>query len=455
MKRIFAVPGIRIGAWVPFLLVGLIACSSPGEVEQSTQTNVRVSGNTITWNTEEPALTAVGYRYPDSDIWNVAYPSPNLRRDKAFVTNHSVTLMRPQEGDKILVVLVNRLASQRDFLTGEEFEVELTSGPPTGPLLRWTMVDVGFGDSHFLRMPNSGKTILVDGGERQDFSNVDEFLKSESVTSLDYVMATHIHADHIGGLVGNSDSVSDGILGVYDVGMYIDTVIKSHTRFAYDEALATLANRGIPKANIQVGDNSDTTELLDWDEEVYVEILNAGGGAAIGGTSEGDQLNNDSIMFRVTMGEVNFIMGGDSEAPVETKVTAEFGEALESEVLKVHHHGVNDASNTGFLQAVNPRVGMIPIASFETSDGGLPTFAVVNRLRASGIDVYSNDRAEPIGIDFVTTTSPTDGLNITLVTNGDLYEIEVAPSRSFHSLKGGTMPVLKGQNPEDFREGDQ
>jgi beta-lactamase superfamily II metal-dependent hydrolase len=191
----------------------------------------------------------------------------------------------------------------------------------------------------------------------------------------------------------------------------------SASRAVHDELLAILNARAIPRTVIAPGETDRTQPALAWDPVVRVEVLNAGGGRAIGGEGESDWINNDSIVLRIGYGAVEFVLGADAESPVQQRLVT-LGLPLESEALKVHHHGVASDTDPGYLDAVNPRLALIPICTYETYDGGLPSAVVLDRLRQRNVDIYASDRAEPLGI--------------LLAGDGGSCAVRVEPSRSQH-----------------------
>lgn len=414
-------------AWL--LLAASVAawsCEPPLPLAPPQSGDVALDGDAIVWTTSAPTRGWIRFGRAPGQYSAVAYPPAGGRADLQFVTQHRVPLLGIGPGQTLHLQIVDEPAGGTATVS-PEYTFVFGGATSPRPLLRWTMIDVGFGDSHLLTMPGTGRHVLIDAGERRDWVNVRRYLLDAGVERLDAVIATHAHLDHIGGMIGESSSPGDGVLGEWPVDAFLEGPAPSAPRSAYDELLALVAARGIPRRTIEPGDTEATNSALAWDPAVHVRTLNAGGGHALGGTDEDDWINNDSVVLRIGFGDVDLMLGGDAEAPAENAILQR-GDPIDSEVLKVHHHGVSDASSGVWLDAVSPRLGMIPIVTYESFDGTLPSTAVLGRLRDRRIHVFASDRAEPLGISL----SGDHGINISVVTDGASYQVEVVTSASVH-----------------------
>jgi len=406
-------------------LLALGACGRPGPVAAPFVVSVTLEGREVVWTSSAPSRGAVRYGRHSGAYDRVAYPPAEDRADLAYTTTHRIRLLSVAALDSVYLQVLDQRPTGEDVASGE-FAFRLGAAPAPA-LLEWTMIDVGFGDSHLLAMPASGARVLVDAGERRDAENVRGFLAASGVTRLDAVVATHVHEDHIGGLVGEWGDANDGVLGTVEAELLLDTPDHAGTRAAYDELLALAAMRGVDRVVIAPGETDADQPALRWDPAVGVVVLRAGGGALLGGATESDRINDDSIVLRLTYGEVGILLGGDAESPAQYAMLAS-GLPLAASALKVHHHGAADASEPAYLAAADPRVGLFPIATEESFDGSLPSGAVVARLRARGMDLFASDRAEPLGI------APAAGVgwNVTVASDGASVEVRIARSSSVH-----------------------
>lgn len=258
--------------------------------------------------------------------------------------------------------------------------------PATSAGLLVTFLDVGQGDCTFLRSP-SGKTMLVDGGPDGSFPVIDKYLTSLGVVGLDVVMASHVHADHIGGLIS--------VVDTYPIGdfYYPPFDADSETYFnlldALKESQATVHQ---PYAGV------DT--LIPWDDQVEVRIL------APYDTIY-DDFNDTSYIIRVSYGNTAVLLTGDStELGEKLALKAQPDHYFKADVLKVAHHGSSDSTFEKFLDAVSPAIAVISVG--KNNDYGHPNQALLDRLTERGITIYRTDEDGTISLLL-------DGTSVTVV----------------------------------------
>jgi competence protein ComEC len=242
--------------------------------------------------------------------------------------------------------------------------------------LHVAFLDVGQGDAILITTPG-GRQILIDGGPSAT-STLWEMGRHMPFwdRSLDVVVNTHPEADHLTGL--------PEVLERYEVHQIILPDVKNDTALyaAWGEAIAAEGATLVPAqagARLSLGDG------------VWAEILHPGAAPA------GDRLNDHSVVLRVGLGGISFLLPGDIEAGVERRLSA--GSApLGATVLKVPHHGSKTSSCEPFLAAVDPQVAVVSVGA--DNRFGHPATEVLARYAERGIPVLRTD--ELGGIEFVT-----------------------------------------------------
>ena len=247
-----------------------------------------------------------------------------------------------------------------------------------------SFLNVGQGDSIYIETP-SGKQVLIDGGK--DSSVLRELPKFMSITdrSLDLVIGTHPDQDHVGGLVD--------VLERYEVESILLTENTGESNAA-KKYLESVSDEGANIFYARYGqvwqlDASTTLKVL-WPEKDPSDLEN----------------NASSIVVLLSYGEIDFLLTGDLPKRIEEYLVIREGEYLESEVLKVGHHGSRTSTSDLFLETVNPDYAVLSYA--KDNSYGHPHVEVTDLLFNSGIEVLST--AESGNITF-----STDGQSITLV----------------------------------------
>ncbi len=264
-----------------------------------------------------------------------------------------------------------------------------TASPTASPVpsgLMVTFLDVGQGDAAFLKSP-SGKTMLIDGGPESAFSAIDQFLTARGVVGLDAVIASHLHADHIGGLIQLVDTYPIG--NFYFPSFDASSETYYQLRDALNESQATVSS---PIAG------KDT--LIPWDNAVEIRILAPY-------QADYSDFNDTSYILRISYGDTSVLFTGDATSLSEKlAMKAQPNHYFEANVLKVGHHGSSDSTSAKFLKAVSPSIAVISVG--KNNDYGLPDEELLNRLKNAGVTVYRTDESGAI-------TLLLDGTNVTVV----------------------------------------
>jgi competence protein ComEC len=268
------------------------------------------------------------------------------------------------------------------------------AGASSSGEMRVVFLDVGQGDSTFIRTP-AGKTILVDGGGTPSWSKLSydpgreeivPFLRREGVKALDFVVISHPHGDHIGGFLEVFRRIP--VRNLLDPGL-------DHDEPEYP-ALLKLARE--KKTNYEVVGEGD---VLNWDPALRVEVL------APSRDFEFTHLNDNSVVLKITYGEVSFLLTGDVEKEGEARLVKKHKNDLRADVLKVAHHGSRTSTTPRFIDAVRPKTAVISCGRNNLFKHPHPE--VVSRLQSRGIKTYRTDL---------------DG-DVEIRTNGKHYRVDV------------------------------
>lgn len=227
------------------------------------------------------------------------------------------------------------------------------------------------GDAMLLKTPGE-RFYLIDGGDRAGswscgVEKVLPLLDSLGADSLDGIVATHPHSDHIGGLIGVLENIPVAV--VWDSGY-------EHSSLTYEDYLEAVYINGSDFIIPRRGD------ILDWDDELLVECLHPV-------DPLGSDINNSSIVLRITFENVTFLFTGDLQSEGELDIIGTVGDVT-ADVLKVGHHGSYTSTSTEWLSAVNPSYAAIEVGY--GNPYGHPHDEVIQRLDTWGAAVYRTDQ---------------------------------------------------------------
>ena len=247
--------------------------------------------------------------------------------------------------------------------------------------LRVSFIDVGQGDSEFIELPN-GETMLIDAGTNETGKNVVDYIKSLGYTSINYVVGTHPHEDHIGGL--------DDVIKTFDIGSIYMPKVTADTK-TFEDVLDAAESK-----NLMINTAKSGVSIMNT-EDLSVKFLAP--------TIDSYENTNDySAVVKVVYGDTSYLFTGDAEEFSESLITDD----VNADVLKVGHHGSSTSTSTEFLKKVSPSSAVISCG--KDNSYGHPHSETLQKLADMGTAVYRTD-------ELGTIVSVSDGKTITFDTN--------------------------------------
>ncbi len=245
-------------------------------------------------------------------------------------------------------------------------------------------IDVGQADC--MLVESNGIYMLIDGGEEDDGEMIKQYLKDNGVNKLTYVIATHPHADHIGGI--------DDVINSFKVENIIMPKVSAATK-CFENMAGAIMNSKAKVIEPVVG---ASYELGDFDFTVIGPKKYCT-----------DELNNNSVAIKLVNGNDRFVFIGDAESEEESDIVSS-GIDISADVLKVGHHGSASSTSLTFLEKVNPRYAVISVG--KDNSYGHPAEVTLNKLKDKNIQIYRTDENGTItalssgsGITFATESS--------------------------------------------------
>ena len=302
----------------------------------------------------------------------------------------------------LCLILILALAVTAAACTPKQYEIEQEAASLTAHF-----INVGQGDCTLFE--SRGEFVLIDAGEKDKGPAVLDYIKKCGANRLKYVIATHPHTDHIGGLKKVLDHVRTE--------NFITVETDQSTR-TWTQTLEAVERNNINYIDAEPGATYSFGEA----EFTILAPL-----------SDGYQgYNNYSVVTKVRCGNISFLMTGDAEKQSE-KEMLNAGEDLRADVLKCGHHGSSSSSTAAFLKAVRPDYAVISCG--RDNDYGHPHKETLKKLALLGCTVYRTD-------ELGTVIAQTDGKTVTFSTDDGELETaakETAASKGYIGNKNSRV----------------
>jgi competence protein ComEC len=245
------------------------------------------------------------------------------------------------------------------------------------------VLDIGQGDAILIRA--AGQTVLVDTGDVATKDKLVTYIKNEGITTIDKVIITHPHADHLGGM--------SAVLEHFKVGQIYDSG-QTGTTALYRQYLSTVKKKNIPFTVLTAGSeiaiaNDIKFKILAPEKPFITE----------------SELNNNSVVAKLIYHKFSMLLPGDAEKESEDRMLKTYGSELKSNVLKAGHHGSNTSSSMAFLKAVSPEASIISVGA--NNDYHHPHPSTMKKYAEAKLKVYRTDL---------------DG-TVTITSDGESYSI--------------------------------
>ena len=227
-------------------------------------------------------------------------------------------------------------------------------------------IDVGQADSILIR--NQDQVMLIDAGTNEAGETVVNYLKELGITKINYLVGTHPHEDHIGGI--------DDVISNFDIGQIYMPKMETTTK-TFEDVLEAIENKNLTVTAPNKGDK--------------IELGQAVGTFMTDPILDKDNLNLSSLVMRLEFGNTSFLFMGDAEKENEETINWP-----KTDVLKVGHHGSNTSSSKKFLEQIEPEYSIIMVG--KDNSYNLPKQETIDNLKSIGSEIYRTDENGTIKI---------------------------------------------------------
>jgi len=304
-------------------------------------------------------------------------------------------------------VEIKQTSTVQSSLPSESIKNEKVTGE-----LKVTYLDVGQADCILIQ--NGSSSMLIDAGNNGDADAVIGYIKEQGIDKLDYVIGTHPHEDHIGGL--------DAVIKTFDIDVIYMPKVTTTTK-TFEDVILAIRSKGmsiktpIPGSTFSLGDAKCI--ILAPNSDTY------------------DELNNYSIVIRLDFGKTSFLFTGDAQSESEEEILTK-GFDLHADVLKVGHHGSNTSTSLEFLKAVSPKYAVIQVG--KGNDYGHPAEDTIDKLSDAGVKIYRTDES---GTIIATSNGETINFDIKASAIKPQAPPETKPSAATETTENITQSTTK------------
>lgn len=304
------------------------------------------------------ALAILAIRFINPDLYNEV--SKTLFGE---VNNTLNTGVSNESGSEINVTNPENLKDVT-IKTSKEITSDFISNDQTS--LKVYFFDVGQADSMLIQ--NNGENMLIDAGNNEDGEMLVNNLKILGIEKIDYLVGTHPHEDHIGGM--------DDIINSFEIGKIYMPNVSTNTK-TFEDVIDATKNKNLQIETPKAGDNFTIGK-------VSCEVAYVG--------SDKENLNLSSIIIKMKYNNLSYLFTGDTEADVENKI--DFGKI---NILKVAHHGSDTSSSEKFVNETAPEVAIISVG--KDNSYGHPSNEIIKRYEKVGSKIYRTDEVGNIFIE--------------------------------------------------------
>ena len=303
------------------------------------------------------ALVVLAIRFISPDLYNevsktlFGEENNNLNTSISNESNSEINVTNPENLKDVTIKTSKEITS--DFMSDDQTSLKVY------------FFDVGQADSMLIQ--NNGENMLIDAGNNEDGEMLVNNLKTLGVEKIDYLVGTHPHEDHIGGM--------DDIINNFSIGKIFMPNVTTNTK-TFEDVLDAAKNKDLQIETPKIGD------------EFTVGSANC---SVVYVGDDKENLNLSSIIIKLNYNNLSYLFTGDAEAEIENKI-----DVGKINILKVAHHGSDTSSSEKFVKETAPEVAIILVG--KDNSYGHPSDEIIKRYEEVGSKIY---RTEEVGNIFI------------------------------------------------------